>query len=79
MHTTSVGAFCQVWDSRSGDVVWEGTARSEATGGEFVVITADYNEFTRVAAQGLIENLFQTKFEKPEKAKSGKPSGDSRR
>ena len=54
---SSVTAFCQVWDSQPGDVVWEGEASAKSVGGE-MTYDKPYEEYARVAAGGLVKRLF---------------------
>ena len=61
-RTVSVGAFCQVWDSDDGNVVWEGNARAQVMVVDFMKV-ASYEQITQVAAAGLIEKLFQIEIE----------------
>lgn len=57
MRTSQVSAFCQVWDCGPGDVVWEGSATANSQGGEFTY-DKPYEEYARVAAEGVTRRLF---------------------
>ena len=54
---SAVTAFCQTWDSQPGDVVWEGAASAKSVGGE-MTYDKPYDEYARVAANGLVRRLF---------------------
>jgi hypothetical protein len=54
--TATVQAFAQIWDCRACDVVWEGSGTAQSTGGE-LTYEKPYEEYSRIAAQGLVKNL----------------------
>jgi len=55
-----VGAFGQIWDARTGDVVWEGTGMSSvARKAELTYIKdKDINTYSQNAARALVRGLF---------------------
>ena len=62
-RTSAVNAFCQVWDTATGNVVWEGAAAARSAGNEFTY-DKPYEEYARKAADGLTARLFGVKTEK---------------
>jgi hypothetical protein len=55
---TEVSVFCQVWDGRNGDVVWEGAGVANSSGGE-LTYDRPYEVYADVAAKGVVRRLFQ--------------------
>lgn len=64
-----VNVFAQIWDSKSGDIVWEGIAKIHSKTNEFTQ-SSDHKvqQYTDRAAAGLVEKLYlkdiKTKWEK---------------
>jgi hypothetical protein len=56
-ETAKVNAFAQVWDSQSGDVVWEGIGQAQATSSEFTYLKGGYETYSGIAARGLVSRL----------------------
>ena len=69
-HTTKtaiVNGFAQVWDCNKGDVVWEGYGTAYSEGGE-LTYEKDYEEYSMVAAKGLVYKLFNLEDENQKKS-----------
>ena len=72
--TATVNGFAQVWDCVEGDVVWEGYGTAYSKGGE-LTYEKDYEEYSNVAAKGLIYKLFN--LENKENKSSNEDSFDT--
>ena len=78
----TVGAYCQVWDLDTRDIVWEGTAKSDVIGSGYSAALVSYDELTLAASHGLIKNLFKLHTTDETELKSGTKAArktDSRR
>jgi hypothetical protein len=56
-QTAKVNAFAQIWDSQTGDVVWEGIGHAEASSSEFTYLKGSYETYGGIAAKGLAQRL----------------------
>jgi len=57
VDSATVSAFARIWDSESGDVMWEATGESEADSGEFTYLPRDFEFYFRSIASALVSKL----------------------
>ncbi len=71
--TAIVNGFAQLWDCSLGDVAWEGYGTAYSEGGS-LSYEKDYQEYSNVAARGLVSRLFHRRLIDNEKSSNDESS-----